>query len=505
MNQASESSHLKVLRANVAAVRTVVETVAGTLGPKGLDVMLVDEAGRLTLTNDGVEILRQLDVQHPASQLVVRVADAQDRAVGDGTTTATVLAGALLDAALAAVEMGVPINPLLAGLRQGIARAVAALAAQAQTIADLDDPLLLAVTAVAARGDQTLAQVVQSAARRIGAEALGSGEVRLADLVLAGTGAEHSWVDGVLIGKRPTSDPVEGWCRTGKILVLVDHLEPEGLEANALASEGGFTRFLEAQAHLMQQLQNIIAADIVLVVCEKGIAPLAEQSLAEAGILALQRVLDRDIKRICRFTGARPARRPALDRLHEGILGKAQVSYDHRSVRTTLQAGGGQPLATILVGALNTDVAAEQERIAVDACAALQAALKAGVVTGGGVAELAASQVVGALVAQTEGLVRYGLQAVSTALRRPIEQIMVNSGYSALEKVAALEAARHRSENPHLGIDCESGSIVDLMIEGVVDPLVVKTHALQAAGEIAERILRIQTVVRRRENLAEGA
>jgi len=502
LTQANET-HLKVLRTNIAAVRAVVEAVAGTLGPKGLDVLLVDEVGRLTLTNDGVEILRQLDVQHPAAQLVVQVADAQDRAVGDGTTTATVLAGSLLEAALTAIEQGVSINLLLSGMRMGIARAVDALVAQARPPADLEDPLLLAVTRVAARGDEALAHTVWQAARRIGIDRLKSDEVRLAELVVAEVGSSHRTFDGVLVGKKPVFEPPPGWQRSGNVLVLADPLEPEGIDPGALASEGGFSRFLEAQNQLRLQVQHLVAAGVVLVVCEKGIAPLAEEGLADAGILAVQRTLTRDSRRVCRFSGARPARRTLLGRGPEALapwLGRASVRYDPPSGRLVLESGGGQPLATIVVGALTADVASEQERVAVDACAALQAALKGGVVVGGGIAEFVAAQAVATQVAATEGLTRYGLAAVATALRRPVEQIVTNSGYSSLEKVAALEAAQMKTGNRHLGIDCETGAITDLQEAGVVDPLTVKTHALQAAGEIAERILRIQTVVRRREN-----
>ncbi|MBC7882104.1 MAG: TCP-1/cpn60 chaperonin family protein [Anaerolineae bacterium] len=500
----SDNAYLKVLRNNIAAVRMIVETVAPTLGPKGLDVLLTDEAGRITITNDGVEILRQLDAQHPAARLVAQAADAQDRAVGDGTTTATVLAGALLDAALVSIEQGVSINPLLTGMRQGIQCGVEALKQQAQTIVSFDDPLLLQVTEVAARGDKALAQVVWEAARRIGVERLSTGSLRLGDLVLAETGGVHHWIDGVLIGKRPLFLPADGWLRTGKVLVLGDALEPEGLDAQALSTEGGFNRFVETQNRLRQEIHQLVQSEVVLVVCEKTIAPLAEECLAEAGILALQRTLSRDTQRICQFSGAQVARRSMLSQDFANWLGKAEVSYEPIGQRVILKAGGGQPLATILVGAHSADVAAEQERVAIDACGALQAALKGGVVTGGGVAEFVCAQVIQGQLAHTEGLTRYGMQVVAIALRRPIEQIVANSGYSALEKVANLESTHQRTQNQHLGIDCESGEIANLWTMGIVDPLTVKTNALQAAGEIAERILRIQTVVRRREFPPEG-
>ncbi|MBC8121906.1 MAG: TCP-1/cpn60 chaperonin family protein [Gemmatimonadaceae bacterium] len=497
----TDNNRLKVLRTNVAAVRAIVETVAGTLGPKGLDVLLTDEAGRITVTNDGVEILSQLDAQHPAARLVIEAASAQDRAVGDGTTTATVLAGALLDAALAWVEQGVSVNPLLAGMRLGVRTAIEALREQARPIESVEDTRVLQVARIAAREDDSIAQVVWEAACRIGRERLLEGDLRLGDLVLSQTGTQNQWIDGVLIAKRPLTLPTEGWQRSGAILVLTDNLAPEDLDPQILATESGFGRFLQTQEKLRSDLQVLVQEGVVLVVCEKAIAPLAEEFIAEAGILALQRVLTRDTQRVLSFTGAEPARQAMLNQSHRltSRLGKATVRYDREHSRVILSEGAGSPLATILVGAVSVDVAAERERIAIDACGALQAALKDGVVTGGGVAELICRRNILSLASQTEGLNRYGLEVVATALRRPIEQIVANSGYSALERVAALEAAHQRTGNFRLGIHCESGEAIDLEQAGVIDPVAVKIHALQAAAEIAERILRIQTIVRRRE------
>ncbi len=502
MTSVPGENHLKVLRTNIAAVRAIVETVAGTLGPKGLDVLLVDDIGRITLTNDGVEILSQLDAQHPAARLVIQAAVAQDRAVGDGTTTATVLAGALLDAGLDAIERGIAVNPLLAGLKAGVRAATEAMEVMAKPIGNLDDPRLIAATRIAARGDESIADVVLEAARQIGAERLRSGELRLGELVLSQVGTPHRCMGGLLIGKLPLQLPPEDFERTGGIFVLADHLEPETIDAQALGTEGGFTRFLEAQESLRRGVELLVKAGVVLVVCEKGIAPIAEDMLAEAGIVALQRVLRRDSERIVSFTAARPARRRSLERPAEILgeyLGQATVQYDRSTNRVILTAGAGLPMATILVGAVNTDVAAELERVAIDAAGALQSALRGGTVTGGGVAEFVAARPVMALAARTEGLTRYGIEAAAIALRRPLAQIALNSGFSGFELVARLEAVQERTGNYTLGLDCDSGELVDLEAAGVVDPLLVKTHALAAAAEIAERILRIQTVVRKRE------
>ncbi|WP_287127985.1 TCP-1/cpn60 chaperonin family protein [Candidatus Cyanaurora vandensis] len=494
------STHLKVLRTNIAAVQVLVETVAGTLGPKGLDILLVDDVGQMVVTNDGIEILRQSDFQHPAARLAVAALQAQEQQVGDGTTTATVLTGALLSAALKALEQGVPVNLLLRGIQRGIACAITHLKATASQV-DIADPALYQAVLVAARGDETLAQLVWQAAQHLGRERLLDPETRLGEWVVSRVGAVSEVIAGVVVSKRPLNSPLADWQATGGVLVLSDSLEPESFDGQTLATEHGFSRYLEEQQRFQQALHRLVALGVRLVVTEKGMSPLAESFCDEQGILALSRVLTRDRERICRLTGARPAKTAVLYRSAPEVkahLGQSELTYRKATAQVILQGGAGTAQATIVVGALSEETAAEQERITVDSTGALQAALRSGVVVGGGVAELTCRRLVQALQEQTEDLSRYGVACVHQALAKPLEQIIFNSGYAPLEKVALVETAQTKTSNPNLGIDCETGQVTDLAQLGIFDPAEVKVQALTVAAEITLRILRIQTLIRRR-------
>jgi archaeal chaperonin len=495
----AHEEHLKVLRTNIAAVQALVDTVAGTLGPKGLDILLVDETGRMVLTNDGIEILRQSDFQHPAARLAVEHLKAQEQQVGDGTTTATVLTGGILSQSMQALEQGVPVNLLLKGIQRGIQVAIAHLQETAHFVT-VTSPDLYQVALMAARGDDALARMVWEAAQHVGTERLAT--MQLADWVVSRVGSSHQLIPGVVVGKPPLMPPAQDWQGQGKVLVLADSLEPENTETAALGTERGFTLYLEAQQQFRQALETLRTAGVRLIVTEKGIAPAAESFLYEHDILALQRVIRRDRERIAAISGARPMKTNLLYRPLADItphLGEATLYYQTSSAQLRLEKGAGEPQATILVGALSEEVAAEQERIAADACGALQAALRSGIVTGGGVAEWSCREALKPLLATTEDLSRYGIQAVYAALARPLEQIIVNSGYPPLEKIALMEA--NQGKNPHVGLDCETGALRDLAEAGILDPAAVKIQALTVAGEIALRILRIQTLIRRRPDV----
>ncbi|MGA7955048.1 MAG: TCP-1/cpn60 chaperonin family protein [Gloeobacterales cyanobacterium] len=497
MSHVPSEERLRVVRTNIAAVQVIVETVSGTLGPKGLDVLLVDELGRIILTNDGIEILRQLDAQHPCARLVIQAIEAQETAVGDGTTTATVMAGALLESALLALQKGVPVNPILSGMSKAVSVAVHALEEMAQPV-PFDSPLLLQTALIAARGDETLAQLVVEGVRTLGPEKLKDPEFRLSSVIAPRLGQASQLVAGTVLSKPALNPPLISWEKAGGVLVIADALEPESLDPQALGTESGFNQYLAAQNRFREALQNLSGRGIVVLLAEKSIDPAALDVLNQLGVLAFERVSRRDWQRICRFTGAAPITRRALASKNLP-LGKAQARYSGEQARLLFTEGAGEPTVTLQVGAISNEVLAENVRVTTDSCGAVQAALRMGIVAGGGAAEVACRPAVQQLLEQTQTLERFGIQSVLEALSRPLEQMLSNAGYAPLEKSAQVLAQQRIEQNPHLGIDQETGNITDLWQLGIVDPTEVKTHALRVASEIAGRVLRIQTIVRKRE------
>jgi len=494
---------LSALVSNASAIRTVAAAVEGTLGPKGLDCMLVDRFGGVTITNDGFAILDQIDVAHPAARMLINTAQAQDRQVGDGTTTATILASTLVTEAVNRAARGVPVTRLIEGMRAALARAVEVIEGHRREIEGFDDPLLARAALIAGRGDAQVADLVVEAARLIGRAALAEPGFRLSEWIIAREGADNEVVAGLIIDKERMNRRMPRQVRRARVLLLDDALEPEQLGEQALATEAGFARYLELKRRFAEALERVAGLGVNVVVAERGVSDDAEEALTAAGAMVLRRVSARDLARIAEHTGARPVKRTGLARAADDLarcLGRARlVAQDERLGHVRFEGGGGRRAATILVGAATAEVRDERRRIAQDAASGAQQALLSGVVPGGGAAEAAAAVEVQRLRASMRGMAAYGAECVVEALRRPLAQIIANAGFNPLEKMGNLMAETASAGSDALAIDCDTGEVADMLSLGVVDPTAVKVHALRAAGEVAQAVLRISTIIRRRD------
>ncbi len=496
--------NLSALLTNANAVRAIASAVGATLGSKGLDTMLVDRFGETIITNDGITILNSMQVRHPAARLVINTARAQEEVVGDGTTTATVMAGALLTEGVNQAMKGVPVTQIIAGLSFGIERAVDALKKDAIRVEGLDDPLLGQVARIAGRMRSDIAELVLEAARLVGPDKLRDPVFRLADAVLSQEGADNEVFSGIIVEKEPLNDQMPSELE-GRVSILVvdDALEPEEMEEEALATEAGFKKYLRIREEFTDSLHRLVDMGIGMVVVDRGVSDIAEEILTDGGVMVLKRVSSADLRRLAEHVGARPVKRTALNRPQADLqkcLGAAgTVRHLEQLQHVRVMGGLGKSLATVLVGASTGEVVDERNRIARDAAGAVQAAFLGGVVAGGGAAELAASGDLLQSRAELRGMTGYGLDCVIEALKRPFCQIVDNAGFNALEKMEEVIAAQVQAESARLGIDCDGGQIADMVELGVVDPLPVKTYALRAAGEIAEAILRINTIIRARD------
>ncbi|MGO0122670.1 TCP-1/cpn60 chaperonin family protein [Desulfothermobacter acidiphilus] len=509
--QASSGSEvnerLAALLSNANAVRAIAAAVEGTLGPKGLDTMLVDRFGEVIITNDGVTILSTMEASHPAAKMVINVAKAQEQEVGDGTTTTTVMAGAMVSTGVELVLKGVPVARVIEGLRQGLEFALEALAAKAVPLEGLEDPRLRQVALVAGRGHRDIAELVVEAARLVGELELRRAAFKLADTVVAEEGAENQVFQGLVLNKSRLNRHMPERLERQRVLLLDDALEPEEIEEGALRTEAGFARYLALQEEFKRNLAKLLELDVGLVLTARGVADIAEELLTDAGVMVVQRVLQRDLRRVAEHTGARPIKRTGLKKSPEELaryLGEVEEVFEEEKLEKIFLRGAGKPMATIIVGAATAEVVGERERIAKDAAGAVQAAVKGGVVPGGGSVELAVAQEVEQRKSEIRGMAAYGVSCVVEALRRPLAQIVANAGFNPLEKMGDVIAAQASTGRDSLGIDCDTGEIVDMLAAGVLDPALVKQHALRAAGEIAEAILRIDTIIRKREDQAKG-
>ncbi len=506
---AEVNERLAALMTNANAVRAIASAVEGTLGPKGLDTMLVDKFGEVVITNDGVTILARMEADHPAARMLINIAKAQEEEVGDGTTTATVMAGQMVSTGVELVSRGVPVARVIEGLRLGLRRALELVRAEARPVTDLDDPRVHQVALVAGREHADIAALVVRAAALVGTEKLAEPNFKLADTVLAVEGAENEVFMGVIVNKEPLNRQMpRELSGEVKVLIIDDALEPENVEDEALATEAGFSRYLQLQDEFRANVQKLVELGVGLVLVDRGVAAAAEEILTDAGIMVVQRVLNRELRKAAEHTGARMIKRTGLKKSPEDLarfLGRAgSVCHDEKLERVRIRDGRGKPMATVLVGAATEEVVGERERIAKDAAGAVQAAIRGGVVPGGGSLELWAAREVEKIRAGVKGMSAYGVDCVVEALRRPLAQIVANAGFNPLEKIGDANAAQAASGKNSLGINCDSGEVEDMEAAGVLDPAPVKIYALKAAGEVAEAILRIDTIIKKREDYKDG-
>ena len=501
---AEVDERLAALLTNANAVRAITAAVEGTIGPKGLDTMLVDRFGEVVITNDGVTILDKMDVNHPAARILINAAKAQQSEVGDGTTTATIMTGALVAEGVGQVLKGVPVARVIEGLKQGVSMALCALEQHKRSITGIDDPALRSIARIAGREHEDIADLVIGAAKLINIEKLSEPAFKLADTVTAREGAANEVFLGVIIDKERINKEMPKEVKNAGILLIDDALEPEELEDEALSTESGFKRYIELKEEFKQSVRKITELNVGVVLVDRGVHAIAEEVLTDAGILVVQRVSAKDMRRVADHTGGRLIKRTGLKKTNAEIakyLGKAESIYEDEKLEQIRVVGGhGKPMATILVGASTEEVVGERERIAKDAASSVQAAVKGGYVPGGGAIELALARDLEKSRDSVKGMAAYGLECVLTALKRPLSQIVHNAGFNPLEKVEEANTAQLAAASDSLGIDCDTGHISDMLTLGVVDPAPVKLHAIKAAGEVAVAILRIDTIIKKKDD-----
>lgn len=497
------NENLAALMTNASAVRAIAAAVQGTIGPKGLDTMLVDRFGEVIITNDGVTILDKMDVNHPAARMLINIAKAQQHEVGDGTTTATIMAGALVNEGVAQVMRGVPVARVIEGIRFGIIQAQAELQKRARLFKDLRDPKIASVAKVAGRDNADIADLVVQAARLIGREKLLESNYKLSDIIVAEENAQNEVFLGVIVDRERVSKEMPECVQDALVLVIDDALEPEEIDGEAMGTEAGFRRYRELQDEFERNVEKIVELGITAVFVDRGIHAKAEEILTDAQVLVVSRVPANELRRVAEHCGARIMKRTGLKKDSTELakfLGRAEKVYeDEKLEHVRIMGGLGKAAATILVGAATQEVVGERQRIAKDAASSVQAAVRGGYVSGGGSVEIAVARAIQKSRGNLKGMAAYGLDCVINALKRPLAQIVENAGYNPLEKVEDVVAAQTEKRSETLGIDCETGEICDMVKAGVIDPTPVKAHALQAAGEVATAILRIDTIIRKKD------
>ncbi|MDS0298094.1 thermosome subunit [Halogeometricum sp. S1BR25-6] len=499
--QAAQDSNIRAGKAVASAVRT-------TLGPRGMDKMLVDSSGEVVITNDGATILAKMDIEHPAAQMIVEVAETQEEAVGDGTTTAAVLTGELLVHAEDLLEGDLHPTVIVEGYTEAARLAQEAIDAQVLDV-DLDDDLLETVAESSMTGKGTgdvtadvLAQHVVRAVRMVHAE---NGRFDRDDVrVLTRTGASSSateLIEGVVIDKDPVNDTMPTSVEDATVAVLDVKLDVRKGEVDTeytISSVEQLDAALKAEDDELRGYAKAFAdAGVDVVFCTKSISDRVAGHLANAGILAFKSVKKSDARAIARATGAK--RLGSATDLDESDFGRA----DSVSIETYgdddlvfVEGGDASKAVTLFLRGGTEHVVNELERAINDAIDVTVAALdKGGVVPGAGATEIAIADHVRAEAAGIEGRKQLAVEAFADAVEALPRTLAENTG---MDPIDALVDLRARYENEGIaGVisSGRSGEIGDPVEHGILDPAAVKREAVESATEAATMIVRIDDVI----------
>ena len=497
------------LRMNITAGKVLAGIVRTTLGPKGMDKMLVNSLGDVTVTNDGATIMREMEINQPAARMLVETAKKQEDIVGDGTTSVVVIAGELLSKAEELLEDGIATSVVVKGFRNATAKAVELLNEIAIDADDKDTLKKVAVTAMSGKGSdyakEHLADLVVEAALRI--EEDGKSEIDNINIQrVSGDSVEDSFLaEGIVIDKAPLSKNMPKDVKDAKIAIMKYPIELKDINTDAkidITSPDQFEAFLDQEEQMIKDLVNkIIDSGVNVLFCQKGIDDMAEHYLKKAGIMAYKRVKKSDIERISKATGAKLV--TDIEDLSQDKLGSAGRVYlnklfDHE---LTFIEECENPKASSIVLRGSTRYVTEQiSRALDDALGVVAATIEEGkVLIGGGACEIDLIKGLRDYGESVSGREQLAILKYAEALEVIPRTLIENAGLDTINLIADLKAAHE--DSPFIGINVFTGEVVDMKEAGVIEPLRVRIQALQSAGEASEMILRIDDMIAARNAL----
>jgi len=496
---------------NIAAARAVADAVRSTLGPKGMDKMLVDSMGDVTITNDGVTILKEIEVEHPAAKMIVEVAKTQDDEVGDGTTTAVILAGELLKKAESLVEQNVHPTIIVNGYKLAAEKAIELLQDLAFAVKLEDKDLLREIASTAMSGRSVggsrdfLSNIAVKAVTSI-VEDVGGRRTADIDNVLVvkkhgGALADTQLIDGIILDKERVHPRMPQFVRDAKIVLLNRALEIKKTEVSSeirIHDAGKMQAFLaQEEATLKGYADAIKKMGANVVVCQKGIDDLVQHYLAKDGIYAVRRAKESDMKKLAKATGGKIV--VDLKDLSPKDLGHADLVEERKigEDEMTFVTGCKKAKAvSILIRGGTEHVVDEVERVMHDALRVVSVAIEDGkALAGGGASDIELSLRLKDHAPSVGGREQLAIEAFAEALEVVPWTLAENAGLDAIDLLIKLRTEHQGKKGRNVGVNFETGEPGDMIAAKVVEPLRVKRQAIESASEVANMILRIDDVI----------
>ncbi len=497
------------LSANIAAAKAVASIVKSTLGPRGMDKMLVNVIGDITLTNDGATILKEMDIEHPTAKMIVEVASTQEKIAGDGTTSAVVLAGALLSRAQELVLQGVHPTIIVKGYSLAADKALEILQNYAIKVSRDDRDMLkrIALTSITGKAAEIaydhLAGICVDAVFAIQE----NGKVNIDDniVITKETGSsilDTELIDGITIRQSALHPEMPLRIENAKIALIDTELSFGKTTTKSKIHVDSAAQLLEFQererADFRSTIQKIIDTGANVVICSKGIDDYAIHYFMEAGVYATRRVRDEDMLILTRSTGASLVRK--IHEISSEDLGYAELVEQEKlsEERTFIKGFSKAKTMTILIRGGAEHVTDNIERDFDDALRVVKCVFEDGtIVPGGGASEIEIAQQLRAYASTIHGREQMAVNAFATAIEDIPKAIAENCGFDPIDTLIKLRAGQ--SNGKHMGINVKTGDVSDMYELGVVDPLRVKTQAIKSATEVANMVLRVDDMFRARE------
>lgn len=495
---------------NIAAAKAVADAVRTTLGPKGMDKMLVDSIGDIVITNDGVTILEEMEIEHPAAKMMVEVAKTQNEEVGDGTTTSVIIAGELLKKAQELIEQEIHPTVITKGFRIAKDETLKILdeISKPVSLENTEDLKKIAITSISGKSMEKaspkLADLVVQAVKMVAKKENGKIIVDTDDIKRekkhGGSSEDTELVRGIVVDKEVVHPGMPKVIKDAKIALIDAALEVKETETDAeirITSPEQMQAFIEQEQKMLKDMvEKIYKTRTNVVLCQKGIDDIAQHYLSKKGILVCRRVKKSDMEALAKATGARIVTN--LEDLTSEDLGYAKVVEEKKiagDAMTFIRECKDPKSVTILVRGSTEHVVDEVDRSVEDAIGAVASAVELGkIVPGAGSPEAEISRRLRKFAEKFSGREQLAIQAFADAMEVVPRSLAENAGLDPIDILVELRAA-HEKGKTYYGIDIFNGKIVDADEMEVIEPLKVKTQAIKSAAEAAEMILRIDDVI----------
>ncbi len=494
---------------NIAAAKAVADSVRSTLGPKGMDKMLVDSMGDVVITNDGATILKEMDIEHPAAKMIIEVAKTQEQHCYDGTTSAVVLSGELLKRSEDLIEQNVHPTVICEGFRLAAEKAISLLESHGIST-EGNDEVLLEVAKTSLTGKSAgavkafMADICVRAVNAVGVIDEGERLVDLSDIKVekrqGGSIKDSSLIDGILLDKERVHAGMPRSINDAKIALVNSAVEVKKTEVDAkiqITDPNQLASFLaEEENYIRGLVDKITASGANVLVCQKGIDELAQHYLSKAGVFAIRRAKKSDMEALSKATGGRIVTN--MDDLSGDDLGEAARVEERKIGESDMTFITGCPEAksvSVLLRGGTEHVVDEIRRAFDDAVGVVSVAWEDGaVLTGGGSVLAALSRDLRTYAETIGGREQMAIEAFASALEIIPRTLAENAGLDPVTTIIALRKA-HADGASHAGINVYEGGVVDMQAANVLEPLRVVEQAIQSATETAIMILRIDDVI----------